>query len=177
MGRTNKKEPGELQKPPKRDWQGINTDEVIKAVTSPEFIHKSACGCKISIFTFRIPGQFLEGRLRTCPNHDRADRAKCAHLFWLNDEGKEVGVAIRLSKMLWEAIENKGDRLWGRWIRITYRGSIPTRFVGNAQKIYLVEYDKGTITERFETVPTKPTKNRKPRKRRPVCRPMAGAKT
>lgn len=159
-----------------RNWQGANTAEVKKEISKPEFIQKSACGCKITIYTFRIPGQTLEGRLRPCPNHDRADRAKCAHLFWFDEQGKEVGVAIRLSKMLWDAIENKTDKLWGKWIRITYKGSIPTRFVGNAKKIYQVDVDKGTIAEKFESVPMKSVKSRKPRKRRAVRRPMAAKK-
>lgn len=159
-----------------RKWQGANTAEVKKEISNPEFIQKSACGCKIAIFTFLRPGEILEGRLRPCPNHDRADRAKCAHLYWTDETGKEVGVAFRMSKMLWDAIENKKDKLWGKWIRITYKGSIPTRF-GHAKKIYLVEVDKGAVTEKFETVPVRSTKSSKPRKRRAVRRPMAkGAK-
>lgn len=155
----------------RKKWHGVNKAAVEEEISSPEFIQKSLCGCKISIYTFLTPGQTLEGRLRPCPNHDRADRAKCAHIFWFIEDGKEVGVAIRLSKMLWQAIDNKKEKLWGKWIRITYKGSIPTRF-GHAKKIYLVEYDKGTVNENFETILMEPSKSRKPRKRRAVRRPM-----
>ena len=158
-----------------RDWQAVNLADVEKQISDPNFLQQSACGCKMPIHTFRIVGDSLEGRLRPCPNRDRDDRAKAAHLFIPTKNG-EIGVAIRLSKMLWAAIENENDRLWGKWIRITYRGSVRTNY-GHAKKIYLVEVDRGAITESFETVPTRPTKNSKPRKRRPVRRPMAAAKT
>ena len=63
-------------------------------------------------------------------------------------------VAIRLSKMLWDAIDsdtNKKPKLWGQWVRITYVDSVPTRF-GHAKKIYLVEVNKGVFTDNFEKV-------------------------
>lgn len=150
----------------KRKWQVVNKAELEKALPI-----KSGCGCDIPIYTFLIIGQTLEGRIRPCYKRDRNDRARCAHVhgYFTNDD-KETVVAIRMSAMLWAAIANKDKPLWGRWIRITYKGVKPMAF-RRAMKIYIVEVDKGAITEDFETVPVNPEdcKSRKPRKRRPVC--------
>lgn len=156
-----------------RDWQKVNKDEVERAVESPKFIHKSKCGCGVPIFTFTTPGEVIEGRLRTCPNHDRADRARCAHIAYFSLSGHEVTIAIRLSKMLWEAIDKpKADqpRLWGQWVRIKYEGSQFTKF-GHAKKIYSVAYDKGSITPNYEGVKTNVSKQSKPRESKPIRLP------
>jgi len=156
-----------------RDWQAVNKKQVDKAALSDRFIHKGTCGCGFTIHTFRRPGEQLEGRIRPCYNHDRADRAHCAHIHYLNNVGVEVAIAIRLSKILWEAIDketNDKPKLWGQWIRITYIGSESTQF-GHARKIYLVEVDKGSITENFEAIDTHATKHLKPRKPKAIKRP------
>jgi len=161
-----KKRPGD-KKEKKRDWQQVNKTELKKAL--PDLI-KSGCGCNIPILTFRIKGQSVEGRIRPCYKRDTNDRVRCAHVHGYSEDGKDTAVAIRMSAMLWAAIANKDNPLWGRWIRIIYKGSVPTRY-GHRKKIYSVEVDKGTITENFEPVPVNPEdcKSRKPRKRRPVC--------
>ena len=150
-----------------RKWQGVNTAEVEKSITNQV---KSGCGCDIPVFTFRIEGQTLEGRIRPCYKRDRNDRARCAHVHSYSESGEDVVVAIRMSAMLWAAIAPKDNPLWGRWIRITYKGLRPMKF-GRAMKIFLVEVDKGTVTENFESIPinTEDCKSRKPRKRRPIC--------
>jgi len=150
-----------------QDWQAANLDDVQEQTSNPLFIQKSACGCQIAIHTFVDPGDSLEGRLRPCPNHDRADRAGCVHLFLPTQNG-EVGVAIRLTNMLRQAIFD--NNLFGCYIRITYKGSVPTKW-GHAKKIYLVEVDRGAVTEKFEPVDITYRQNRKPRKRRPIRRP------
>jgi len=155
----------------KSNWQAVNLANVEEQKTIGGFIHKSACGCQMAIHTFVEPGDQIEGRVRPCPNHDRADRAGAFHLYIPTQKG-EIGVAIRLTSMLRQAIFD--NHLWGQYIRITYKGSVPTKF-GHAKKIYLVEVDKGCITEKFETVPVKYKKNRKPRKRRPIKRPLSTA--
>jgi hypothetical protein len=155
------------------NWQAVNSQEVQKATGSTRFIHKSACGCGFPLYTFRKPGESVEGRLRTCDNHDRADRAQCAHLHYLTQTGGEAVLAIRLSKRLWKAVDSEsGDkpRLWGRVVRITYKGSIPTKF-GHAEKIYLVEVDQGSITEDFKGVEDHGHKSNKPRAARAIRRP------
>lgn len=144
-----------------RDWQAINLAEVERQLAKSELLNRSACGCKMPIHTFRIPGEFLEGRLRPCHHHDRADRARAAHLH-IPTKNKEISVAIRLSKMLWVAIEN--NHLWGHYVKITYKGSAPTKF-GHAKKLYLVEVDKGSITENFESVRMTDGTSKKPRKK------------
>jgi len=163
MGPTNKKRPGEPKKQEKRDWQVVNAADVEKASSS-------GCGCDIPIFTFPREeiGKTLEGRIRPCYKRDRNDRARCAHIHFYTDSGEDAVVAIRMSAMLWQAIANKDNPLWGRWIRITYEGTEPTRY-GHQKKIFQVEVDKGSITEDFEPVSIKYQKSRKPRKRRPVC--------
>lgn len=152
----------------KRVWQDVNKTELEKAKEAGLF--QSGCGCDIPIFTFRTVGQTLEGRIRPCYKRDRNDRARCGHVHSYNAAGEDTAVAIRLSAMLWTAISNKDNPLWGRWIRITYEGKKPMAF-GRALKLYKVEVDKGTIIENFEPVPVNPEdcKNHKPRKRRPVC--------
>ena len=156
-----------------QNWQATNLADVEKQIADPQFIHKSACGCTMPIHTFTVPGDSLEGRLRPCPNRDRADRAGAAHLYIPTKDG-EIGVAFRLSNMLRQVIFD--NHLWGSYIRITYKGSVPTRF-GHAKKIYLVEVDKGIAAEQFEPVQVQYRKNREPRKRRQVSRPMKkGAK-
>lgn len=154
----------------KQKWQDVNSDEVKKILASPEFVNKSACGCEIPIYTFRKIGDTLEGRVRPCRNHDRADRARAAHIH--TDE-KNV-VAIRLSKMLWQAI-NKNE-LWGRWVRIKYQGSQRTKY-GHAKKIYLVEVDRGRgpALESVDMAGVE-SKSNKPRGKRKISRPMAAAK-
>lgn len=154
-----------------RNWQAANAGDVKKQVEDPKFIHRSACGCLMPIHTFRIPGDTIEGRLRPCPNHDRADRARAVHIYTpAGDDHGEIGVAIRVNKMIWDAISDKENPLWGRWIKITYKGSVPTNY-GHARKVYLIEYDKGTITENFVPVETTHTKQRKPRPARKIRRP------
>lgn len=155
----------------KYKWKAVNLADVQQQITAGGFIHKSACGCQIAIHTFVEPGDQLEGRVRPCPNHDRADRAGAFHLYMPTQKG-EVGVAIRLTGMLRQAIFD--NHLWGQYIRITYKGSVPTRF-GHAKKIYLVEVQKGCIFDDFETVTVKNKKNRKPRQSKPTKRPLAAA--
>lgn len=153
-----------------RQWQAVNREQVEKAIAGQRFIHKSACGCGIALYTFRKPGESLEGRLRTCENHDRADRAECAHLHYVTDSGQEKAVAIRLSKILFDAIDKETadkPRLWGRIVRITYKGSEPTKF-GHAKKIYLVEHDRAGGLEK---VALHETKKRRARKPKPIRRP------
>lgn len=156
------------QKQKQRDWQQVNEADLTKAQENG--VVKSGCGCDIPIYTFRTIGQALEGRIRPCYKRDRNDRARCAHIHSYNEAGEDTAVAIRMSAMLWAAVRNKNDPLWGRWIRITYKGKKPTGY-GHHMKLYFVEVDKGTISENFEPVPVNPEecKARKPRKRRPVC--------
>lgn len=159
-----------MSKSKERSWQGVNTAEIDKQLASPDFINKAACGCQIPIFTFRKIGESLEGRIRPCYNHDRADRARAAHVHIT----EKNAVAIRLSKMLWKAIED--NHLWGHWIRITFKGKKRTGY-GHAQKLYLVEEDKGAAPEKFAPViKTSNGKSRKPREKRKISRPMAAAK-
>lgn len=148
-----------------RKWQEVNTAEFKKAMPV-----RSGCGCDVPIFTFRTTGQTLEGRIRPCYKRNRNDRARCAHIHSYSENGEDAVVAIRMSAMLWAAIANKDNPLWGRWIRITYQGKKLMKF-GRAMNIFLVEVDKGSVTENFESVPVKPEdcKSRKPRKRRPIC--------
>lgn len=154
-----------------RKWQDVNRQEVDDAIESEQFINKSGCGCDIPIHTFRKPGEVLEGRVRPCYDRDRNDRARCGHLYYYDKNGDEAAVAIRLSAMLWHAI-NDEPKLWGQWIRITYKGSQWTRY-GHAKKIYLVEVDKGTITENFTEVKPNVGRSRKPRKPRQIRRPVS----
>jgi len=164
-----------------RHWQAVNQTQVEKAVSSSRFIHKSACGCGFPLYTFRKPGEAIEGRLRPCENHDRADRAQCAHIHYQTVTGDGV-LAIRLSKMLWDCVDKESEskpRLWGQLIRITYKGSAPTKY-GHAKKIYLVEFDRGTVTPNFQGVEnhgaTKQRKAREPKAVRRPCRAVqAGA--
>ncbi|MBA7518483.1 hypothetical protein ES705_10553 [subsurface metagenome] len=169
MGRTDKKRPGESQRQKARDWQGVNTSDVEKAISIST---ESGCGCDIPIFTFKKEniGQTLEGRIRPCYKRNRNDRARCAHIHSYSESGEDVAVAIRMSAMLWAAIANKERPLWGQWVRITYKGLKPMKF-GRAMKIFLVEVDKGAITPDFEEIGISPEdcKSAKPRKRRPVC--------
>lgn len=160
-----------MSKTKERDWQKVNQSEVDQALANSI---KSGCGCDLPIYTFRYEGQTLEGRIRPCYKRDRNDRARCAHIYSNTDAGQETGIAIRLSSMLWAAIANKDRPLWGRWIRITYLGKERTAF-GHFKNIFSVEVDKGIFAENFETIRVKPSKSRKPRKRRPVCN--GGAKT
>lgn len=152
-----------------RKWHQVNTAAFEKSMSDHI---KSGCGCDIPIFTFQKEkiGQALEGRIRPCYKRDRNDRARCAHIHSYSENGEDTVVAIRMSAMLWAAIANKDNPLWGRWIRITYKGLRPMKF-GRAMKIFSVEVDKGPITENFESIPINPEdcKSRKPRKRRPVC--------
>ncbi len=151
-----------------------NAAQVAEAIESDDFIHKEKCGCGLSIYTFRIPGEQLEGRLRPCRSWDRGDRAKTAELWWPVPNSKEQGVAIRLSKMLWQAVN--ADDLFGRWVRITYKGSKREKHLQYATKIYLVEYDKHeAITESFERVQIDGKKSRKFRAKKPVRRSAAAA--
>lgn len=150
------------------NWQAVNLADVEKQIADPDFIHKSACGCLMPIHTFRIPGEFMEGRLRPCPNHDRADRAQAVHLYMPTSNG-EIGVAIRCSKMIWDAI-NGNVPLWGRFIKVTYKGSVATKF-GHAKKIYLIEYDKGGFTENFSPADVGTGKSKKARPKKPIRRP------
>lgn len=158
-----------MKNPKKRQWQQVNKAEVEKAMQNSV---RSGCGCDIPIFTFlkEDTGKTLEGRIRPCYKRDRNDRARCAHIHSYNDDGEDTVVAIRMSAMLWAAVANKDNPLWGRWIRITYQG-IKNMPFGRYMKIFRIEVDKGAITEDFETVPVNPDdcKSRKPRKRRPVC--------
>jgi hypothetical protein len=156
----------------KRHWQPVNAEAVKELVESDNFIHKGNCAEGLPIHSFRIPGESLEGRLRPCKSHDQADRAKTAELWFRNVAGKEIGVAIRLSTMLWQTV--KDNELWGQWIRITYKGSVRGKFP-NATKVYLVEVDKGSIAAKFERVKSGQYKNRKPRKPRSIRRPTAAA--
>lgn len=152
-----------------RDWQAVNATETQKSVSS---LTKSSCGCDIPIFVFPKEeiGKSIEGRIRPCYKRDRNDRARCAHIHFYTKDGKDAVVAIRMSAMIWRAVANKDNPLWGRWIRITYKGLRPTKF-GHSMKIFLVEVDKGSMTENFEPIPISPEqcKSRKPRKRRPIC--------
>ena len=154
------------------NWQEINLADVQRQIEDPDFIHKSICGCEIPIHTFRVPGESLEGRLRPCPRHDRMDRAKAAHLYLPTKDG-ELGVAIRLSKTLWQTIQK--NHLWGSYLRITYKGSVRTNF-GHAKKIYLIEKDTGAITENYESIGMESGKSNKPRKKRKIRRPMEKTK-
>jgi len=152
------------QRPGKsRNWQIINADEVKKSN-----LIKSGCGCDLPVFTFQREGQTLEGRIRPCYKRAANDRARCAHIHFYTDSGEDVVVAIRMSVMLWAAVEKGPEKLWGRWIRITYKGKEPTRY-GHFKKIFEVEVDKGSIAKAFETVNIVNHKSKKPRKRRPVC--------
>lgn len=144
-----------------RKWQVVNAAEVERAL-------KSGCGCDIPIFSFQKVNQTLEGRIRPCYKREKNDRARCAHIHFYTDSGEDVAVAIRMSSMLWQIIANKDNPLWGRWIRITYKGREPTPY-GHFKNIFVVEVDKGSITEDFEPVHVEYQKSRKPRKRRPVC--------
>lgn len=152
-----------------RNWKELNLADIEKQLRDPDLV-KSACGCKMPIHTFRVPGDYLEGRLRPCPNRDRDDRGKAAHLYFMNEQGQEIGVAIRLSKMLWKTINKY--HLWGCYIRVTFKGSVKTGF-GHAKKLYLVEKDTGTLTENFEIVPAVNKRSKKPRS----CRTGSGVKT
>jgi len=160
-----------------RKWQSVNADQVQEALESSDFIHQTTCGCGVPLHTFRIPGESLEGYLRPCGKWDRADRAKTAELHYYTATGQKAAVAVRLSTMLWQAITTdtpETGHLWGRWVRITYKGSQATRH-GHAKKIYLIEVDKGTLTPKFEGVGTHERKQSKPRSRRPIRRPAAAA--
>ncbi len=152
----------------KRKWQDVNAAQLEKEGKTG--LLRSGCGCDIPIFTFRTIGQTLEGRIRPCYKRDRNDRARCAHVHGYSEDGKDTTVAIRMSAMLWAAIARTDPALWGRWIRITYKGVKPMAF-RRAMKLYLVEFDKGTLAEDFEPVPVRPEdcKSPKPRKGRPIC--------
>ena len=164
MGRTNNKRPGEPQRQKARDWQAINSDDVKKSII------KSGCGCDIPLFTFLVPGQSLEGRVRPCYKRDKNDRARCAHVHSYSESGEEVVIAIRMSAMLWKVIANKERPLWGQWVRITYKGKKPMKH-GHAMKIFLIEVDKGAIAPGFEEIGISPEdcKSRKTRERSPIC--------
>lgn len=156
----------------KHGFEAVNADEVSEMMDSEDFIHKGQCGCGHPLYTFHIPGESVEGRLRPCKKWDRADRARTAELHGINAAtGEPVVIAIRLSKWLWGAI-NKGEgSLWGEWIKITYKGSVRGRF-RNALKVYLVEVDKGAITPKSERIDYHATaKGTEPRAKRPIRRP------
>ncbi|MFZ2146962.1 MAG: hypothetical protein WAV28_07060 [Sedimentisphaerales bacterium] len=160
-----------------RKWQVLNEDEVKKHLSSDNFLSNETCGCPFPIHTFRIIGDSVQGRLRPCNKRDRNDRARCAHIAFYSANGEEVTIAIRLTGILWKPINE--HHLWGRWIRITYIGNERMRFGHcNIMKIYRIEVDKGAITENFETIPTdiEDSKGHKPRKPRPIRRPMANTK-
>jgi len=156
------------------DFKPVNQKEVERAVGSYDFIHKSKCGCGFPIHTFRRPGEHIEGLVRPCNSHDRSDRSKCAHIHYWNQNEVQSVVAIRLTKMLWDAIDketNEKPKLWGMYIKITYVGSQRTNF-GHAKKIYLVERDTGRLTAAYSKIDTKFTANKKPRSRRKISRPI-----
>lgn len=162
-----------------QDFQSVNAAEVAKAKESDQFIHKSQCGCGLPVYTFHVPGQILEGRLRPCPHPgSNPDHPvyKCIHIFFYDpDTKKEIGVAVRCSGMLWHAVNHDHrdhGRLWGRWIKITYVGSQKTRFK-NAKKIYDVAYDKGSISENFVEVTRYDKKTKtKAKEDRKIRRPL-----
>jgi hypothetical protein len=152
-----------------RKFAALNQQAIDKARTQEEFIHAASCGCGNPIHTFHIPGEQLEGRLRSCENRDREDRAKTAHLFYHNAQGLEQCVAIRLTKNLWGTIYK--NHLFGCYIRITYTGSILRPHFRHAEKLFLVEVDKGAIQENFERVQNygrKSDKRRAVKIRRPI---------
>lgn len=152
---------GEILPAAIRSFQAINAAFVKKAIAQDNFIHKENCGCGHVIHTFHIPGEQLEGRLRPCKDYDRADRARTAELWYLNAQGKEQPVAIRLTKWLWKTVINA--HLFGAYVRITYKGSIRGK-LRYSEKIFLVEIDNGAITEKFESVEAEVRKSHKPRK-------------
>jgi len=147
----------------KQNWRQVNKVEVEKALENVD----SGCGCELPIFVFRKPGESLEGRIRPCYSRTRNDRARCAHIHTYTSNGEEIVFAIRMSCMIWAAVDKGAEKLWGRIVRITFKGKEQTRF-GHDRKIFAVEVDKGSITESFEPVPiqSKDYKSRKPRKRR-----------
>ena len=144
-----------------RSFKPVNLQFVQKALANDNFIHKAVCGCGHTIYTFHIPGEQLEGRLRPCRDYDRADRARTAELWYLNAQGKEQPVAIRLTKWLWKTVLK--SHLFGAYVRITYKGAIRGK-LRYSEKIFLVEVDKGAITEKFEPVVAEARKSHKPRK-------------
>lgn len=155
------------------EWQSINETDVEAAIKNPQYIHKSKCGCNYPIFTFRHIDEHIEGLIVPCPSHDRADRARCAHIISYTDSETQKITAIRMSKMIWQAIDgetNTKPKYWRRYVRITYIGNIATRF-GHAQKIYRVEVNNGTLRDAYEQVETKTKKDSRPRERRPMARP------
>ena len=95
-------------------WESVNGEEVAAAMADDRFIHKGQCGCGVPIFTFRRPGEYLEGRLRPCKSWDRADRAKTAEIHYTLPDGSKTALAIRLSKWLWQVINSTEGRLWGQ---------------------------------------------------------------
>lgn len=145
-------------------WQEVNKAQVEKALEKAD---ESGCGCELPIFVFQVPGDSLTGRIRPCYSRTRNDRARCAHIHSYTSDGEKTVIAIRMSCMLWAAVHKGTEQLWGRVVRITYKGREPTKF-GHYRKIFAVEVDKGSVTEQFESVPIKPKdyKSRKPRKRR-----------
>lgn len=159
----------------KQDWQAVNASEVEEQVNDNHFIHKEKCNCSFPIHNFHIVGEQIEGRLRPCENRDISDRAKTAHICFDGEDGKEITICIRLLSMIKKAVEK--DHLWGQWIRITYRG-IKKLPLGRDMKVFLVEVDKGAITEKFEPCDVTPEecKSRKPRKPKPIRRPLTSEK-
>jgi len=160
-----------MSKSKTRDWESVNAKEVTEAKSSDRYIQKERCGCSYPIHTFRTVGEKLEGRLRPCIKRDRDDRAKTAHICFEDDNSQEVVVCIRQSAMIQKAISKY--HLFGKWVRITYEGNKLNRF-GHHMKIFHIEVDKGAITEDFETCNVTPEqcKSRKPRKPKPIRRPL-----
>jgi hypothetical protein len=142
-------------------FEAVNEQFVSKMMAQDEFIHKQNCGCGHPIHTFHVPGEQLEGRLRPCKDYDRADRAKTAEIYYLNSQGVEQCCAIRLTKWLWRTVLE--HHLFGCYVRITYKGAVRGK-LRYSEKIFLVEVDKGAITEKFEAVENIEPKPRKPRK-------------
>jgi hypothetical protein len=79
-------------------------------------------------------------------------------MWYHNAQGKEQGIAIRLTKHLAGTITK--NHLFGRYIRITYKGSVKTG-LQYSTKIFLVEVDKGAITEDYDVAPDSTKKHHK----------------
>lgn len=160
-------------------WKSVNGDEIANLIDSDQFIHKGCCGCGVPIHTFRIPGETIEGRIRPCKQWDRADRSKTAEIEWIDEEtAQRMKTAIRLNRRLWKAIQ--GADLWGRIVRITYKGSVRQPGLRYAEKLYEVSVNTHESREEWKDVSDagtdRKTKYRKSELRRPGQPKSAGAK-
>lgn len=160
-----------------RNWQEVNAEQIQQELEKDEFIHKTTCGCSHPLFTFRFPGESIEGYLEDCTHQERFDRSRAAHLEFIRDAtGQWRKISFRLNKALARTIDK--NHLWGRYIKITYKGSVRRKHLHFAEKIYLVEVDKGCITPKYERIENEQPKQTSSRKPKPIKRPgRAGSRT